>query len=81
MCVCICACVCACQLTLSDNILNNLDGLVKLSGLDLHWVGPNLHLLGKTMSQRSEGDHKPQLNFSRTHRLHRMLRFFWIAKS
>lgn len=47
---------CVCELTLSDNILNNVDGLVKLSNLNLHWIGPHFGLLKDTRGQRS--DHK-----------------------
>lgn len=48
-----------CALTLSsnvfDNIFNDLNGLVKLSDLDLHWVGPHLDLLENNRGQRSDG--------------------------
>lgn len=51
--------VCFCALTLSsnvfDSIFNDLNGLVKLSDLDLHWVGPHLDLLENNRGQRSDG--------------------------
>lgn len=50
----VCVCVFVCELTLSNNILNNLNGLVKLSNLNLHWVGPHLSLLGNMRGQRSD---------------------------
>lgn len=39
---------CICELTLSVNVLDNLDGFVKVSDLNLHWVGPHISFLGGT---------------------------------
>lgn len=41
-----------CELTLSNGIFNDLNGLVELSNLNLDWVGPHLGLLGR--GQRSD---------------------------
>lgn len=44
--------MCVCELTLSNGVFNDLNGLVELSNLNLDRVGPHLGLLGR--GQRSD---------------------------
>ena len=47
----LCVCVWSCVLTLSWEVLLDLDGLVKLSGLNLHRVDAHRGLLGGTTQE------------------------------